>query len=147
MKVALQFIRNALLSQESLEARRQALTGAKAVKSAAKALAVLGAAFTILDLHQGRIFRPLILLPLAYLAHETGVVADNFREIIDDPRAELRAACAGSHSNEKLWQLLTKEAPLAQKAGILYLSRFAKEEPPPVGRIAALRAWWKSQSR
>lgn len=135
-----------MLSQESREGRENALMAAKAVKAASKALTVLGVAFSILDLHQGRILRPFILLPLAYLSHETGIIADNFRKVIEDPRAELRAACAGIHSNEKLWRFLTKEAPLAQRAGLLYLGQLPKEQPTVEGHLAVLRSWWNRKS-
>jgi|GEM_PF-7110963 len=137
----LQFIRNSLLSQEQLEERQNAILAIKTAKAVSKGISMLGAAFSLLDLYHGKILRPLALIPLAYLASEAETIAENCREILEDPRAELRAICAGSHSNEKLWKYIAKQAPLSEKIGLLYLDSLPKE-PPPAPQCAVFGAKW-----
>ena len=124
------YIRDSLISAESYEKRRNTLSTIKAAQAGFSALGLVSLGMGLLDFYEGRL-RSLFLLPLAYASGiECKTIADNVREILENPAKELKAACAKLHSDEKLLEMLTHGAPLAQKAGLAYLNYF-KPEPKP----------------
>jgi len=119
---ALQFIRDSLLSKQSLDQRRDTLTVIKAVKAGSSALGFVALLFGILDLREGRLLGTIGSLTLSYGMYEVGMIADNCREVLENPFKEAKAICAKIHSDEEFWKFIAKGAPLTRKIGAQYLA-------------------------
>lgn len=123
MKIAfMRFIRDSLSSAKSYEKRRNALSKVKAAQTIFSGVGLVTTGMALLDFYEGRL-RTFFFLPLAYgLGVEGKAIADNVREILENPIKELWVGCTRLRSDKKLWTIITHGAPLTQKIGLIYMN-------------------------
>jgi len=123
MKIQIfKLIRDSLLSSESLQRRRDFLASVKISQAAFSAIGLASFVLAIINAREGKWFPAFSLISLSYVCLEGKTVADNFREILENPSKELHAACAKLHSDKKLWEMVTEGALLTRKIGLWYLN-------------------------
>lgn len=123
MKIQIfKLIRDSLLSSQSLQKRRDSLASIKTSQAAFSALGLASFVLAVINAREGKWFPAFGLITLSYVCLEVKTVADNFREILENPSKELHAACAKLHSDEKLWQMVTEGALVTRKIGLWYLN-------------------------
>jgi hypothetical protein len=131
--VFLQKIRYSLLSQEQFEARRSTLSAIKVVKTASTITGLGMAGLALLNIHEGSYIKGLAMLAVAYPFHEIITLADNSKEILENPIKEFQAVCAKIHSDEEFVQFVTIDAPLLRTIGMLFIDRVEQAKPEPAG--------------
>ena len=122
----LQFIRNSMLSQKSLDGRRKALSTIKTAQVASSAILLSSFGLAILNAYDKNPFSTLGFLAISYGGLECKTVADNVREVLENPAKEIRAIYSKLHSDEEYVRFITQGAPLLRTVGLYYLNTNAK---------------------
>ena len=118
----LQFVRDSMLSQKTLEGRRKTLSTIKTAQVASSAIMLGSFGLAILNAYDHNPLCTLGFLALSYAGLECKTVADNVHGILENPAQEIRAIYNKLHSDEEYWRFITQGAPLLQKAGLHYIN-------------------------
>lgn len=128
----LQKIRSSFLSREQFESRHNKLAAIKTVKAASTIAGFAMAGFAMLNIHNGSYGKGLLLAAAAYPCYEIMTLADNSREILENPIKEFRAVCGKIKSDKKFIRLITLDAPLSRTIGMLFIDRIEQRKAESV---------------
>ena len=116
------YIKDSFPALHHFHKRSDTLAILKTSQTAFTALSLASFVLAGLKAHEGTFFPTIAFLSASYAFFEMKMIAENSRAILESPGKEFRAILAKMHSDDKLWQKLTKGAPLARKVGLIYLN-------------------------